>query len=423
MRSPLIKSITPRGLLSFGPDTPPLELGMLNVLIGPNASGKSNLLDVLGLVRRIPSDMQEAVQSSGGTRSWLWESDTAQQPVLELVVNLGSLIVSLGNLELQHRMMLRSIESELLPVSEQIHYLPNTLLYESQLDTHQAKIWVRRRDQEPLDSRSQPPPYRPRPGSRRVRLGPIEPRDGELIEFSYPDQENQSILAQLRSLFDYPQMTILASVYNAIQIYSTWHFGRDALLRRSQPADQRGDRLEEDYTNLGMVLNQIGTSPEAKQSVIEGLRELYDGFTNYEAIVNSGSVQIYFTEGKQRSIPATRLSDGTLRYLCLLAILYNPNSRPVVCIEEPELGLHPDIIPRLVKHLRAASERIQVIITTHSDILIDALSDTPESIIVFEKHDGPTQMGRLKPEDLSVWLEEYRLGELWMSGEIGGTRW
>ncbi len=181
--------------------------------------------------------------------------------------------------------------------------------------------------------------------------------------------------------------------------------------------------MKEDYTNLGMVLNQIGTSPEAKQSIIEGLRELYDGFTNYEAIVNSGSVQIYFTEGKRRSIPATRLADGALRYLRLLTILYNPNSPPVVCIEEPELGLHPDIIPRLVKHLRVASERIQVIVTTHSDILIDALSDTPESIVVFERHDGSTQMDRLKPEDLSVWLEKYRLGELWMSGEIGGTRW
>lgn len=402
--SPFIKSITPRGLLSFGPDTPPLELGMLNVLIGPNASGKSNLLDVLGLVRGIPSDMQEAVQSGGGARSWLWESDTAQQPVLEVVVNLG-------NLELQHRIVLRGTESELLPVSEQIRHLPDTLLYESQFDSHQAKIRVRRRDREPPGSKRQPP------------LGLLEPGDSELIEFGYPDQENQSILAQLQSRFDYPQMAILASIYNPILIYSTWHFGRDAPLRRSQPADQRGDQLKEDYTNLGMVLNQIGTSPEAKQSVIEGLRELYDGFTNYEAIVNSGSVQIYFTEGKRRSVPATRLADGALRYLCLLAILYNPNSPPVVCIEEPELGLHPDIIPRLVEHLRVASERIQVIVTTHSDILIDALSDTPESIVVFERHDGSTQMDRLKPEALSVWLEKYRLGELWMSGEIGGTRW
>ena len=390
---PVIKSITPRGLLSFGPDTPPLELGMLNVLIGPNASGKSNLFDVLGLARSIPSDLQEGVRGGGGVRSWLWESDAAQEPELELVV--GS-----GDLELRHRIVLGAIDSELWPVVEQVHHLPDTLLYESRLDSLQATIRVRLRDQNPLDS-----------------------RDGELVEFGYPDEKDQSILAQLRSQFDYPQMTILASIYNSIQMYGTWHFGRDALLRRSQPANRRGDRLEEDYTNLGMVLNQMGTSPEAKRSIIEGLRELYEGFTNYEAVVNSGSVQIYFTEGKRRSIPATRLSDGTLRYLCLLAMLYNPNSLPVICIEEPELGLHPDIVAGLAKHLRAASERTQVIVTTHSDILIDALSDTPESIVVFESHDGATQMERLKRDDLSVWLEKYRLGELWTSGQIGGNRW
>ena len=366
---------------------------MLNVLIGPNASGKSNLLDVLGLVRSIPSDLQEGVRGGGGVRSWLWESDAAQEPELELVVGPG-------DMELRHRIVLGAIDSELWPVVEQVHHLPDTLLYESRLESLQATIRVRLRDQNPLAS-----------------------RDGELVDFGYPGQGNQSILAQLRSQFDYPQMTLLASAYKAIQMFSTWHFGRDALLRRSQPADNQGYRLEEDYTNLGMVLNQMGTSPEAKRSIIEGLQELYEGFTNYEAVVNSGSVQIYFTEGKRRSIPATRLSDGTLRYLCLLAILYNPYPPRVICIEEPELGLHPDIVAGLAKHLRVASERTQVIVTTHSDILIDALSDTPESIVVFESHDGATQMERLKRDDLSVWLEKYRLGELWTSGQIGGNRW
>ena len=366
---------------------------MLNVLIGPNASGKSNLFDVLDLVRRISSDLQEAVRSGGGAMSWLWTSDFTQQPYLELVVHPG-------DLELRHRILLRASTSELYPVVEQVHHLPDTLLYQSQLDLRQATIRVRPRDEDPLKS-----------------------SDGELVDFGYPGQHNQSILAQLRSQLDYPRMTQLASVYSSIQIYGTWPFGRDAQLRWPQSADSQGYRLEEDYTNLGMVLSQMGTSPEAKQSIIEGLQELYDGFTNYEAVANSGLVQIYFTEGKRRSIPATRLSDGTLRYLCLLAILYNPYSPPVVCIEEPELGLHPDIVAGLAKHLRAASARMQVIVTTHSDILIDALSDTPESIIVFESHDGATQMERLKRDDLSAWLEKYRLGELWTSGQIGGNRW
>jgi len=123
------------------------------------------------------------------------------------------------------------------------------------------------------------------------------------------------------------------------------------------------------------------------------------------------------------TIPASRLSDGTLRYLCLLAILCHPNPPPLVCIEEPELGLHPDILPTLATLMREASEKCQIVVTTHSDVLVDAMTDTPEAVLVCEKHDGATQFRRLSAADLQPWLERYRLGELWTRGEIGGTRW
>src|SRR5205085_8350333 len=126
-----------------------------------------------------------------------------------------------------------------------------------------------------------------------------------------------------------------------------------------------------------------------------------------------GSVQIFFHEGDY-SIPATRLSDGTLRYLCLLAILQDPEPPPLICIEEPELGLHPDILPKLADLLRDASERTQLIVTTHSDILVDALTETPEVIKVCEKHGGQTVIQGLDSENLSEWLQKYRLGELWL---------
>ena len=85
-----IRSITPRGLLSFGPDTPPLELRPLNVLIGPNASGKSNLLDLLMLVRSLPSDMQAPIRGRGGIEGWVWKgavpnSGPSTDPFLELI--------------------------------------------------------------------------------------------------------------------------------------------------------------------------------------------------------------------------------------------------------------------------------------------------------------------------------------------------
>ena len=133
-------------------------------------------------------------------------------------------------------------------------------------------------------------------------------------------------------------------------------------------------------------------------------------------------MQVVFTEG-DFIIPATRLSDGTLRYLCLIAILCDPEPPPLIGIEEPELGLHPDILPKLADLLLAASERTQLIVTTHSDILVDALTEHPETIVVCEKHRGHTVTRRLNGEELAPWLQDYRLGDLWTRGQLGGTRW
>jgi predicted ATPase len=106
-----------------------------------------------------------------------------------------------------------------------------------------------------------------------------------------------------------------------------------------------------------------------------------------------------------------------------LAILCHPTPPPLVCIEEPELGLHPDVLPNLANLMMSASERCQLIVTTHSEILVDALTENPESVIVCEKKHGKTEMQRLNSKELAQWLEKYRLGELWLKGEIGGTRW
>ena len=105
-------------------------------------------------------------------------------------------------------------------------------------------------------------------------------------------------------------------------------------------------------------------------------------------------------------------------------ILCHPRPPPLVCIEEPELGLHPDIIPGLAELLREASQRCQLIVTTHSDILVDALSDTPESVVVCEKENGQTTMKRLgQAGSRRPGSRGTALGDYWMRGGLGGTRW
>ena len=391
---PFLQSITPRGLLSFGPDTAPLELRPLNVLIGPNGSGKSNLIDVIRVVRSLPT-AQAPLWGSGGSEGWAWDGPTpSPTSFLELTVQSDAY----RSQSFHHR----------------LEFLANDMLW------HEEIVEVPRVRTAPFASEGKAL-YRADAGKSEAQL---LARDGSTINIHWDDLERpyQSALAQFRSPIDYPGITSMSSIYEQIRIYDAWESGRRSAIRAAQRVDVRDDVLLEDYSNLYRFLSRIGRTPKYKRQIIEGLRELYPRFTEYEVTPTGGLAQLFFTEG-DISIPAARLSDGTLRYLCLLAIFYNPTPPPLVCLEEPELGLHPDIVAGLAKHLRAASERMQLIVTTHSDILIDALSDTPESVVVFENEDGATRMNRLNADELSVWLEKYGLGQLWTRGQIGGNRW
>ena len=99
----------------------------------------------------------------------------------------------------------------------------------------------------------------------------------------------------------------------------------------------------------------------------------------------------------------------------------HPSSPCLVCIEEPEIGLHPDALPHLADLLVDACQRMQLIVTTHSDILVSALSEVPEAVVVCERDDRGTHLRRLDPEALKEWLEDYSLGGLWLTGELGGN--
>jgi len=234
---------------------------------------------------------------------------------------------------------------------------------------------------------------------------------------------DESILSQRKDPDQYPELAHLVDVYSQFRVYREWSFGRSSVFRSPQSADLRHDRLEENFSNLGLFLNHLRGFPTAKNRIIENLRDLYEELDDFDVRVKGGTVEVELTEGKF-TIPANRLSDGTLRYLCLLAILCDPSPPALVCIEEPELGLHPDMLPKIADLLMAASRRTQLIVTTHSDILVDALTEQPESVVVVEKHGGRTELKRLKANgEMKKWLEKYRLGQLWTRGEIGGTRW
>jgi len=389
--SVFIRHLTPRNFLSFGPDNPGIALKPLNLFIGPNGSGKSNLIEAVSLMRAAPKEFRDVTRKGGGVGEWTWKGCPTEAASVEWVVNQ-----SRGFMPLRHRVAFRSVAHGFTLDDEWVEDA------QARPGEPDPEFYYRYENGQPVANTAD---------NEQRRLPP------ETIE------RDLSILAQRRDPETYPELAWLAQNYERVRIYREWAFGRDTVFRRPQQADMRRHLLEEDFSNLGLFLNRVKTEfPAVKRAILKALQDLYDGISDFEVNTNGGTVLVYLHEG-DFAIPAPRLSDGTLRYLCLLAILFDPDPPPLICIEEPELGLHPDILPKLADLLVAAAQRSQLIVTTHSDILVDAMTDRPDAVVVCEKHDGKTQMSRLSAADLAVWLERYRLGQLWIDGQVGGKRW
>ena len=388
----LIHRLAAKNFLSFGPDNEGVDLLSLNLFIGPNGSGKSNLIEAISLMRSAPKEFLDVIRKGGGVAEWIWKGDSKSVAKVEWVVS-----ASKGLKLLRHAVAFHSVS--------QAFSLDDESVEDSKPSSPQLKdvyFYYRYRNGNPV-------------------VNTVKKQQRTLPKNTI--EHNRSILAQRRDPENYPELAWLAQNYEKIRIYREWVFGRNAVFREPQKADMRNDALKEDFSNLGLFLNRLKTRfPVAKIEILDGLKDLYDGINDFDVFIEGGTVQVFFTEG-EFSIPATRLSDGALRYICLLAILCDPEPPPLICIEEPEIGLHPDILPKVADLLRVASTRTQLIVTTHSDILVDAMTETPEVVVVCSKVKGQTIMERLNPENLREWLNGYRLGQLWTKGEIGGTRW
>ena len=119
-----------------------------------------------------------------------------------------------------------------------------------------------------------------------------------------------------------------------------------------------------------------------------------------------------------REQSAADLSDGTLRFLFLLAVLANPDPPPLIAVDEPETGLHPAMLPIVAEYAIQASTRTQVILATHSPSFLDAFSGHAPTTTVVEWIDGRTRLSVRSGDDLDYWLKDYTLGELYRSGQL-----
>lgn len=396
-KKPLIKSITLNGFLSFGAHPVEVPLTNLNVIIGPNASGKSNFVEAFSVLQAVPRDLPFPIRQGGGVRDWLWKGkEAAENAVIEPVFSNGRV-------------------AQFPPHNPAVRY---HLKFGVEGDSF-VVLDERIENEHPNPGHQQPYFYFAYENGRPM-LNNLKEETRQLSRENI--DPTQSILSQRRDPESYPEVSRLADFLRGFLIYRTWSFGPNSALRMSCPPDVRTDRLAEDFSNLPARLAVLKRSPSVKRRLVKLLKDFSPGFEDIEVVPEGGQLQLYLTDGNQ-SFPARRLSDGSLRYLSLLAILLDPTPPPLVVIEEPELGLHPDVLPTLRDLLVEASAACQLVVTTHSTQFVDAMTDHADSVLVCEKNEGVTTLARLSQSEIDKWREHGSLGSLWMSGRLGGTRW
>jgi len=395
-----LKSVRFQNLLSFGPDGMELELGPLNVLIGANASGKSNFIDAIRLLQATPVSVQRFfADNEERAADWIYKGADAAPGYVKLTFSHPAhaqpltYTISLGGRE-RLRIPIERLETQTEQGKD--HRLGTYKFFD--VDAPHAVMY-----QGPWDNPHGEPP---------------EPRKLKDDEW----KQNESLLSQFKDRRQHPEITYTGELFQTFRVFTDWEFGRGSKVRAGQNADLPGSSLLEDGRNLALVVNNL-VSGGARRQVEEQLRRLYEHADSVGVEVHGGYVYLQITEsGVTSPIPVKRISDGTLRFLYLIAILGDQQPPPLICIEEPELGLHPDALPAVAEMLKDASSRCQLIVTTHSPDLIDELSDTAESVVVCERTEKGTQMERLDPKPLKEWIDNYRLGGAWKTGVIGGRR-
>ena len=374
-----------------------LEMRPLTVLIGPNGGGKSNFLDALLLLAQgANGDLARGVERRFGMQSLVYEGAEPSFRKIFLELRFGTEGV---------------FNEERAPVS-----------YKLQLseDEFAAKVSYEQLSKEPA-----PPAYSltlmHRKGSacdfRSVLTGAKE-TESKRIEHA-----DELAIYQVRDQTAYP------TPYKLLRQLQDWAFYHpldvlpDSPIRAPQ-LTRAGTRLSRSGENLASVLYAIQQQhPTTWQEINEYLQAICPAFRHmtFPPEGGDGKIVLRWWEHpfeRQRGFSANLLSDGTMRFLALLAVLKSPDPPPLICIDEPEAGLHPAWVAAVGELLRAASANTQVVVSTHSPELVSSVD--PESVVVVEKEDGSTILERLSAGELEGWLDEFRLGDLWLSGQVGG---
>lgn len=354
-----------------------LELHSLNVLIGANGAGKSNLISFFKMFNYLMSNnLQQYIATSGFADMMLYYG-AKRTPQISATLNFSTH----AGKNVYHMRLVNAAQDTLIFADEAISF-----------------------------SRNDVDGYAP-----LISLGAGH-RESKLLDNEQLGTHDQR--------FNQRTANVIKSI---MQRWKEYHFhdtSNEAKIKKSAYINDN-HYLRDDAGNLPAFLYQMKQKNETHYkrivNTIQAVTPFFGDFVLSPSALNPDYIILNWRDrGADPDIVfgPHQLSDGTIRLISLITLLLQPNLPELIVIDEPELGLHPYAISILAALLKSVSQKTQIIVSTQSVALVDQLD--PEHLVVVDRNDNQSIFKRVNKIELESWLEEYSLGELWEKNVLGG---